>query len=256
MLNFFFQIFHQLLTIIVVHVKPRLVTTAPQYWCHSCEEGLCAECFEHHKAIKASRSHITVDFTKFMKLKPFISTIDTECGLMFLVNNIEKVIENRVKNKEKISNQSTKSRSDIQILRKEINKHLDNLESQLATKSDKIIQDENEKLENILQRLEEKKSNVNDIKQNFSELKIGGTNLQVFISSRQIDKTISEVNESLNLEMTDENMSELSLEFKMNPDFEETINQLLNVHLNKEESTVLLDLFYKTFLSNCFRRCN
>ncbi|VDI61009.1 Hypothetical predicted protein, partial [Mytilus galloprovincialis] len=279
--------------------ETRLMTTAPKYWCNFCEEGLCAECFEHHKAIKASRSHITVDFTTFMKLKPFISTIDTECkihdlpfelycpnheatccsfcatmdhstcfGLKslpsvvasfrksdylnyldrrfdVLVNNIEKVIENRVKNKEKISNQSTKSRSDIQILRKEINKHLDNLESQLATKSDKIIQDENEKLENILLRLEEKKSNVNDIKQNFSDLKIGGTNLQVFISSRQIDKTISEVNESLNIEMTDENMSELSLEFKMNPDFEETINQLLNVHLNKEESTVLLDFSTK-----------
>ncbi|CAC5361403.1 unnamed protein product [Mytilus coruscus] len=279
--------------------ETRLVTTAPQYWCNFCEEGLCAECFEHHKAIKASRSHVTVEFSKFMKLKPFISTIDTECrihdlpfelycpnheatccsycatldhstcfGLKslpnvvasfresaclnyldrrfdVLVNNIEKVIENRVRNKEKISNQCKKSRSDIQILRKEINKHLDNLESQLATKSDKIIEDENEKLENILQRLEEKKRNVNDLKKNFSELKIGGTNLQVFISSRQIDTSISEVNESLNSEMTEENMSELSLEFIMNPDLEETINQLLDVHLEREKSTVLLDLSTK-----------
>ncbi|CAC5358017.1 WFDC3 [Mytilus coruscus] len=101
--------------------ETRLLTTAPQYWCNSCEE----------------------------------------------VNNIDKVIENRERNKEKISNK--KSRSDIQILRKKINKHLDNLESQLATQSYKIIEDENEKLENILQRLKEKKRNVTVLRNKFSE---------------------------------------------------------------------------------------
>ncbi|VDI83094.1 Hypothetical predicted protein [Mytilus galloprovincialis] len=215
--------------------ETRLVTTAPQYWCNSCEEGLCEECFEHHKSIKASRSHITVDFTKFMKLKPFISTIDTE------LNNIDKVIENRERNKEKISNQSKKSRSDIQILRKEINKHLDNLESQLTTQSDKIIEDANEKLENFLQRLKEKKRNVNVLRNNFSELNIGGSNLQVFISSKMIDNTLSELDETLNSAMTEDNMSELNLKFTLDPYLKDTITQLLEVRLQKNKPTVILD---------------
>ncbi|CAC5420484.1 unnamed protein product [Mytilus coruscus] len=275
--------------------ETRLVTSAPKYWCNSCEEGLCAECFEHHKAIKASRSHITVEFTKFLKLKPFIATIETECkihGLPFelycpnheatccsfcatldhstclglkslpnvvatfreseylnhldrrfdvLVNNIDKIIENRASTKETISYQLMKSRSDIQTLRKEINTHLDNLEIHLASKSDKIIEDEKESIEKILQKLVEKKRNVNQLRNNFTELKIGGTNLQVFISSKQIDKAISKEGESLNSVMAEENMSELNLKFTLDPNLKDSIGQLLDVHLEKDKSTVILD---------------
>ncbi|CAG2199868.1 unnamed protein product [Mytilus edulis] len=175
--------------------ETRLMTTAPQYWCNFCEEGLCAECFEHHKAIKASRSHITVDFTKFMKLKPFISTIDTEYDL----------------------------------------------EIQLAKKSENLIADENKSLENILQRLEEKKRNVNDLKNNFLELKISGSNLQVFMSSKMIDNTLSDVVETLKSVMTEENISELNLRFKLDPNLKYSIGQLLDVYIQKDEPSVLLD---------------
>ncbi|XP_052074101.1 uncharacterized protein LOC127711985 [Mytilus californianus] len=275
--------------------ETRLVTRAPKYWCNSCKEGLCAEFFEHHKAIKASRSHITVEFTKFMKLKPFIATIETECkihGLPFelycpnheatccsfcatldhstclglkslpnvvatfreseylnhldqrfdvLVNNIDKIIENRASTKKTISYQLRKSRSDIQTLRKEINTHLDNLEIHLASKSDKIIEDETKSIEKIPQKLEEKKRNVNQLRNNFTELKRGGTNLQVFISSKQIDKAISKEGESLNSVMAEEKMSELNLKFTLDPNLKDSIGQLLDVHLEKDKSTVILD---------------
>ncbi|XP_052106475.1 tudor domain-containing protein 1-like [Mytilus californianus] len=51
------------------------------YWCMSCEEGLCEECYDHHRAIKSSRNHSVVPLESVKHLEQFISSFKTDCSI-------------------------------------------------------------------------------------------------------------------------------------------------------------------------------
>ncbi|XP_076095615.1 uncharacterized protein LOC143066643 [Mytilus galloprovincialis] len=51
------------------------------YWCMSCEEGLCAECYDHHRAIKSSRNHSVVPLESVKALEQFIPSFKTDCSI-------------------------------------------------------------------------------------------------------------------------------------------------------------------------------
>ncbi|XP_063428736.1 uncharacterized protein LOC134711786 [Mytilus trossulus] len=55
--------------------KGKLKTKA-DIWCYNCEEGVCSTCSGHHKRIKSSRDHKTIDIKSY---KPSIRAIKTEC---------------------------------------------------------------------------------------------------------------------------------------------------------------------------------
>lgn len=44
-----------------------------------CEEGLCEECLDHHKRIKMSRNHTTIDAKQHAKLPSFILSVKPDC---------------------------------------------------------------------------------------------------------------------------------------------------------------------------------
>ena len=48
-------------------------------WCLECEEGLCDDCVDHHKRMKMSRGHTTIDANQYEKLPSFIHTINPDC---------------------------------------------------------------------------------------------------------------------------------------------------------------------------------
>ncbi|XP_071150768.1 uncharacterized protein [Mytilus edulis] len=52
------------------------VKTKADIWCYNCDEGLCSTCSDHHKRIKSSRDHKTIDIKSY---KPSIQAIKTEC---------------------------------------------------------------------------------------------------------------------------------------------------------------------------------
>ncbi|CAC5374068.1 KLC [Mytilus coruscus] len=53
----------------------------PQYWCMSCEEGLCDECYENHRTIKVSRNHSVVPVKTSETLQNLICTFQTKCHI-------------------------------------------------------------------------------------------------------------------------------------------------------------------------------
>ncbi|CAC5358090.1 unnamed protein product [Mytilus coruscus] len=57
------------------------ISKAANKWCSTCEEGLCDDCYVHHKANKASRYHIIVQVEQYKELQPFLSTLKTKCDL-------------------------------------------------------------------------------------------------------------------------------------------------------------------------------
>ncbi|XP_063426572.1 uncharacterized protein LOC134710233 isoform X2 [Mytilus trossulus] len=61
------------------HVRKK--NNQPLYWCMSCEEGLCEECCDHHKAIKAIRNHSVVPLVCVKPLEQLIPSFKTDCPI-------------------------------------------------------------------------------------------------------------------------------------------------------------------------------
>ncbi|XP_052093235.1 uncharacterized protein LOC127729455 [Mytilus californianus] len=59
--------------------KQGKVNTKADIWCYNCDEGLCSICSSHHKRIKSSRDHKTIDIQAYTSYKPPTASIKTEC---------------------------------------------------------------------------------------------------------------------------------------------------------------------------------
>ena len=51
-----------------------------EVWCPDCEEGLCAECIEHHSLVKLSRDHITIPIGEYRKLPSYVLEVKEHCS--------------------------------------------------------------------------------------------------------------------------------------------------------------------------------
>ncbi|XP_071150539.1 E3 ubiquitin/ISG15 ligase TRIM25-like [Mytilus edulis] len=57
----------------------RHITEPSEYWCAECEEAICNDCQEHHRVLKATRSHELVPIDKYKSLPSFITDIQQSC---------------------------------------------------------------------------------------------------------------------------------------------------------------------------------
>ncbi|XP_071150723.1 uncharacterized protein [Mytilus edulis] len=57
----------------------RQITKVCKYWCPGCEEAICDECKEHHKLLKATRSHEPIPISNYKSLPSFITGIQQSC---------------------------------------------------------------------------------------------------------------------------------------------------------------------------------
>ena len=58
----------------------RHISKTSEVWCPDCEEGLCAECIEHHSLVKLSRGHTTIPITEYRKLPSYVLKIKEHCS--------------------------------------------------------------------------------------------------------------------------------------------------------------------------------
>ena len=58
----------------------RHITKPSEFWCPDCEEGLCAECIEHHSLVKLSRGHTTIPIEEYQKLPSYVLEIKEHCN--------------------------------------------------------------------------------------------------------------------------------------------------------------------------------
>ncbi|XP_071149179.1 uncharacterized protein [Mytilus edulis] len=57
----------------------RHITKQSTYWCSECEEAICDDCQEHHKVLKATRSHQLIPIDKYKSLPSCITDIQQSC---------------------------------------------------------------------------------------------------------------------------------------------------------------------------------
>jgi len=55
------------------------ITKHADHWCPECDEGLCADCENHHKISKGTRNHGIISIENYQKLPSCISEIGHHC---------------------------------------------------------------------------------------------------------------------------------------------------------------------------------
>ncbi|XP_063397588.1 uncharacterized protein LOC134681873 [Mytilus trossulus] len=61
--------------------KYRTIVVPGIVWCPICEEGLCSECLDHHKAVKALRNHDTIPIDCYQDIQKEVRDLDLQCTL-------------------------------------------------------------------------------------------------------------------------------------------------------------------------------
>ncbi|CAG2229939.1 unnamed protein product [Mytilus edulis] len=57
----------------------RHIIKTSEYWCPECEEAICNDCQEHHRVLKATRSHELIPIDKYISLPSCITDIQKSC---------------------------------------------------------------------------------------------------------------------------------------------------------------------------------
>ncbi|CAG2248406.1 unnamed protein product [Mytilus edulis] len=221
----------------------RQITKVCKYWCPGCEEGICDECKEHHKLLKATRSHEPIPISNYKSLPSFITGIqqsciyhneqyqqycvehalpicfkcindhrkcnvttlekvtnnfktseqflDLESRLDDLLQNFDRIEQNRNSNMTNIDERKTQLVKEIRQKRAEINKHLDNLERQIIEKLGEKECQSKECIQKVLSILKEKETMVTKCQTNFLYIKQYATDLQTFLGIKDIEKEIT-----------------------------------------------------------------
>lgn len=265
----------------------------PQFWCMSCEEGLCDECYENHKAIKVSRNHSVVPVESSETVQTFISTLQTEChihdspfelycpnhetpccsecaatnhpsclgitlfhtfvrdikkseklddldkNIDIAIENIENLIENRRNNLKQLQSKSDRE-SKLGKIRKEIDEILNALETELQSKFEISLQNQKIEIEKVLLELDKKRKVIAECRNNLTQLKLCGTDTQMFLVMKQIEDIVFGDWDAIRAMVNAQAMKETDIVIETKDNIGDIISGLLDVTIIKIDSKVVL----------------
>ncbi|CAC5375060.1 unnamed protein product [Mytilus coruscus] len=158
-----------------------------QMYCHSHESPCCRKCLlKDHRNCKDI--HPLEDMVQNVKSSSAFE--DLEKMLEEMVKNIKNIQENRLKYLFSIQKSKVDIENEIQLIRLQINKHLDHVQNklimQLNTEENKVVN----QIETFTESLKEKEKEIDELLTNFHHIKICASELQAFLSMKQIEKTV------------------------------------------------------------------
>ncbi|XP_071179263.1 uncharacterized protein [Mytilus edulis] len=173
-----------------------------EFYCTSHALPCCVDCTKdvHSSCLELKPLH---DVVKDVKSSNHLHEI--ERNLSDIVDNIVKLTKEREENLSKLEVQKTKHIQTITHMREIINDHLDKIEGtvleDLSRKHDasKVL------IENLIDKLNERKLKANAIQEEISLMKEAASNLQNFIGMRDLEKKVNEEGKTLVILQEDEN---------------------------------------------------
>ncbi|CAC5399242.1 unnamed protein product [Mytilus coruscus] len=125
-----------------------------------------------------------------------------------------------------------------------INNHLDKLQEDLIKQLYAVEEKENSKIRQLLSKLEKKEKEISDKQRNIVNIKQHATDLQLFLSIKQIEEDVSSKDDILNSLVQDENLKNHSLEYKLYTAIQNTIsdiNSFRDIHIEEKPCEIVLN---------------
>ncbi|XP_063446572.1 E3 ubiquitin/ISG15 ligase TRIM25-like [Mytilus trossulus] len=147
----------------------------------------CDECVStHHSKCTGIKSLTSV--VEKTKIKQNKASVEKHINsiLLFLNTTADK----KTKNIKKGEQQYKSIKESISKLRKEINKHLDQLEKKIYKEADTVWSEEKAKLTGFITEIEEKKKSLKEIQGDLHIVKVHASKLQSFLGVHQIEQVV------------------------------------------------------------------
>ncbi|XP_063402598.1 uncharacterized protein LOC134686776 [Mytilus trossulus] len=177
---------------------------------HDCP--CCKKCVKSHNDCKGLTD--INEIIKHVKTSNAISEI--EQTLQEVVENIKRISCNREDNSVYLQNKKREIEKEIKQTRTKINLHLDKLQEVLTKELMSTEQKESSKIRQLLTTLTKKEQEMSKYQTNFAHIKQYGSELQTFLSMKQLEKDIAVEEEFIQSLTKDSITNQVNISFRIN----------------------------------------
>ncbi|XP_052065729.1 uncharacterized protein LOC127705450 isoform X1 [Mytilus californianus] len=184
-----------------------------QIYCQKHEFPCCNKCIvEIHKECR--------DFVELDDVIHNVKTSNAMCEieetLVEVAENLQKIRQHQQDNLTTFKESRKEIEKEIKKTRIKINNHLDKLQEDLMKQLYAIEEKENSKICQLLSTLEKKEKEIAECQRNIMNMKQHATDLQVFLSMKQIEEDVYSKNKFLQLLEEGRSFKQTSLSYKIN----------------------------------------
>ncbi|VDI09691.1 Hypothetical predicted protein [Mytilus galloprovincialis] len=182
-------------------------------YCRKHERPCCRKCIvETHKECPDIDN--LEDVIQYVKTSNAVN--DIEETLVEIAGNLKKISQHQQKNLLNLKEKRKQIEKEIQKTRTTINNHLDKLQEDLMKKLNAIEETQNSKICQLLSSLGEREKEITKYQENFASIKQHASELQIFLSLKQIEKDIDIEDKFLQSIVKGEELKQCHLEYKTN----------------------------------------
>ncbi|XP_063399377.1 uncharacterized protein LOC134684013 [Mytilus trossulus] len=211
-----------------------------EMFCQKHERPCCSKCIvETHKECRD-----IVDLDDVIKNYETPNALsEIEKTLVELAENLQKIRQHQQDNMSTLKEKRKKIEKEIKKTRMEINNHLNKIEEDFMKQLYVLEEKENSKIGQLLSLLVKKEKEVEECQKYIINIKQHATNLQMFLSVKQIAEDVSSKDKFLHSLFEGEDLSQHFLEFEINGAFQKImfdIKSFGEVHIEEQPAVFVL----------------
>ncbi|XP_063401787.1 uncharacterized protein LOC134686011 [Mytilus trossulus] len=158
-----------------------------ELFCRKHDCTCCKKCVKSHNDCKD-----LTDINEFIKnVKTSNTFYEIEQTVLEVAENVRRLSANRKENLKSLKDKKREIEVEIKQTRTKINHHLDKLQEDLIKELMAAEQKECKKIEKVLTSLQKKGKEISEIKQNIASTKQHASQLQTFLTMKNIEKDIA-----------------------------------------------------------------
>ncbi|CAG2218669.1 unnamed protein product [Mytilus edulis] len=182
-------------------------------YCRTHERPCCRKCIvETHKECPDIDNLEDV----IQNVKTSNAFHDIEETLVEVAENLKKISQHQQKNLLNLKEKRKQIEKEIQKTRTTINNHLDKLQGDLIKQLNSIEETQNSKICQLLSSLEQREKEITKYQQNLASIKQHASDLQIFLSLKQIEQDININDKFLQSVVEGEELKQCHLEYRTN----------------------------------------
>ncbi|XP_076115853.1 uncharacterized protein LOC143083476 [Mytilus galloprovincialis] len=194
-----------------------------QMYCQKHECPCCSKCIvESHKDC---RDIVELDDVIY-NVKTSNAMCEIEETLVEVAENLQKIRQHKHDNLTTFNESRKEIEKEIKTTRIKINNHLDKLQEDLMKQLYAIDEKENSKISHLLSSLEKKEKEIAELQKNIVSIKQHATDLQVFLSLKQIEEDVYSKNKFLQLLEEEGNFKKTFISYKNNTSIQNIMSDI------------------------------
>ncbi|XP_063418876.1 uncharacterized protein LOC134701671 [Mytilus trossulus] len=211
-----------------------------EMFCQKHERPCCSKCIVD--AHKECRDIVDLDdVIKNYETPNALSEI--EKTLVEVAENLQTIRKHQQDNASTLKTKRKEIEKEINKTRMEISNHLDKLQEDLMKQLYAVEEKENLKINQLLSALEKKEKEVADCQRNITNIKQHATNLQMFLSVKQIEEDVSSKDKFLYSLFEGDDLNQHFLEYVINGAFQKIMSDIKSfgeVHIEEQPADIVL----------------